>query len=101
MALPPDYQGILRGEVMWLARPPEEGQPPGAQFNIKMASYQYKKPLCGDKTFVRSYYLHNGISDTAKILNQGPGSGHLTPSGCLAHYMVSPRSIPVFLHDAG
>ena len=34
---------------------------PGPRFNIKM-SYQYRKSHCGDKTVVRSSYLHNGIS---------------------------------------
>ena len=36
-------------------------------FNIKMSSYQYRKSHCGDKTVVRSSYLHNGISYTGKI----------------------------------
>ena len=40
---------------------------PGAWFNIKMMSYQYKKSHCGDKTVVRSSYLHNGISHTGKM----------------------------------
>ena len=39
---------------------------PGPWFNIKMSSYQYRKSLCGDKTVVRSSYLHNGISYTGK-----------------------------------
>ena len=38
----------------------------GPQFNIKMPSYQYRKSHCGDKTVVRSSYLHNGISYTGK-----------------------------------
>ena len=38
----------------------------GARFNIKM-SYQYRKSNCGDKTVVRSSYLHNGISYTGKM----------------------------------
>ena len=33
----------------------------GSRFNIKMLSYQYGKSYCGDKTVVRSSYLHNGI----------------------------------------
>ena len=33
---------------------------PGPRFNIKMSSYQYRKSHCGDKTAVRSSYLHNG-----------------------------------------
>ena len=40
---------------------------PGPWFNIKMSSYQYRKSHCGDKTVVRSSYLHNGISYTGKI----------------------------------
>ena len=38
-----------------------------AQFNIKTASYQYRKSHCGDKTIVRSSYFHNGISYTGKM----------------------------------
>ena len=38
----------------------------GARFNIKMLSCQYRKSHCGDKTVVRSSYLHNGISYTGK-----------------------------------
>ena len=36
----------------------------GPRFNINMSSYQYRKSHCGDKTVVRSSYLHNGISYT-------------------------------------
>ena len=39
----------------------------GAWFNIKMLSYHYRKSHCGDKTVVRSSYLHNGISYTSKM----------------------------------
>ena len=39
----------------------------GSWFNIKMSSYQYRKSHCGDKTVVRSSYLHNGISYTGKM----------------------------------
>ena len=38
-----------------------------ARLNIKMSSYQYRKSHCGDKTVVRSSYLHNGISNTSKM----------------------------------
>ena len=38
----------------------------GPWFNIKMPSYQYRKSHCGDKTVVRSSYLHSGISYTGK-----------------------------------
>ena len=40
---------------------------PGPRFNIKMPSYQYMKSHCGDKTVVKSSYLHNGISSTGKM----------------------------------
>ena len=40
---------------------------PGPWFNIKMTSYQYRKSHCGDKTVVRSSYLHNGISYTGTM----------------------------------
>ena len=40
--------------------------PSGSWFNIKMLSYQYRKSHCGDKTVVRSSYLHNAISYTSK-----------------------------------
>ena len=39
----------------------------GPWFNIKMSSYQYGKSHCGDKTVVRSSYLHNGISYAGKM----------------------------------
>ena len=39
----------------------------GPRFNIKMSSYQYRKSHCGDKTVVRSSYLHNGTSYTGKM----------------------------------
>ena len=39
----------------------------GIWFNIKTSSYQYRKSHCGDKTVVRSSYLHNGISYTGKM----------------------------------
>ena len=43
-----------------------ESKAPGPWFNIKMPSYQFRKSHCGDKTVVRSSYLHNGISYTGK-----------------------------------
>ena len=39
---------------------------PGGWFNIKMSSYQYRKSHRGDKTVVRSSYLHNGNSCIGK-----------------------------------
>ena len=44
----------------------QERQEPGPRFNIKMSSYQYRKSHCGDKTVIRSSYLHNGISYAGK-----------------------------------
>ena len=40
---------------------------PGSWFNIKMASYQYRKSYCGDKAVGRSSYLHHVISYTGKM----------------------------------
>ena len=37
------------------------------RFKIKMSSYQYRNSHCGDKTILRSSYLHNGISYTGKM----------------------------------
>ena len=34
-----------------------------------MSSYQYRKSHCGDKTVVRSSYLHNGISYAGKMVS--------------------------------
>ena len=42
-------------------------QEPGLWFNIKMSSSQYRKSHCGDKTVVRSSYLHNWISHIGKM----------------------------------
>ena len=39
----------------------------GAWFNIKMTSYQYRKSHCGDKTILRPFYLHSGISYIGKM----------------------------------
>ena len=43
------------------------GHAAGPWFNIKMLSNHYRKSHCGDKTVVRSSYLHNGISYTGKM----------------------------------
>ena len=37
------------------------------RFNIKMPSYHYREPHCGDKTILRPSYLHNRISYTGKM----------------------------------
>ena len=39
----------------------------GPWFNIKMPFNQFRKSHCGDKTVVRTSYLHNGISYTGKM----------------------------------
>ena len=39
----------------------------GPRFNIKMSSCQYRKSHCGDRTVVRSSYLHNGVTYTGKM----------------------------------
>ena len=38
-----------------------------ARFDLKMSFCQYRKSHCGDKTIVRSSYLHNGISYICKM----------------------------------
>ena len=81
-------------------------EPSGPWFNIKMPSYQYRKSHCGDKTIVRSSYLHNGISYAGKTTslygieslpwflknthNRHPIAGLLGPvMGCLLWHLVS------------
>ena len=53
----------------------------GLRFNIKM-SYQYRKSHCGNKTVVRSSYLHNGISYTALRAGGVLSSGFGRAGGC-------------------
>ena len=48
---------------------PKHSRRSGPRFNIRMSFYQYRKSHCGDKTVVRSSYLHNGISYTGKMLS--------------------------------
>ena len=50
--------GWVQRDTEWIA---------GPWFKMKMSSYQYRKSYCGDKTVVRSSYLHNGISYTGKM----------------------------------
>ena len=67
----------------------------GPWFNIKMLSYQYmyRKYHCGDKTVVRSCYLHNHISYNGNfgifVLNQGPAF----------HNTVEPNKKVIFQQD--
>ena len=48
----------------------------GSWFNITLSSYQYRKSHCGDKTAVRSSYLHNslGISGSPLTFDVAPES---------------------------
>ena len=39
----------------------------GPKLRFNMSSYQYRKSHCGDKTVVRSSYLHNGIFYAGKM----------------------------------
>ena len=59
--------GMFTSKWLWLLWTLISFRWPGPWFNIKMASYQYRKSHCGDKTVVRSSYLHNGISYTGKM----------------------------------
>ena len=58
---------------------------PEPWFNIKMSSYQYSESHCGDKTVVRSSYLHNGISYTGEM-----ASLYWTNSLISSRYSVMP-----------
>ena len=60
-------QGCFAGAGTIIILPRYLWSNPGPWFNIKMSSYQYGKSHCGDKTVVRSSYLHNGISYTDKM----------------------------------
>ena len=71
---------------------------PGPWFNIKTSSYQYRKSHCGDKTVVRSSYLHNGISYSGKMTSLywfGPQNSwchptwYLTQSPMMSQVIVS------------
>ena len=62
--------GYLAIMVHVSVREPDSVQkPPGPWFNIKVSSYQYRKSHFGDKTILRSSYLHNGISYTGKMIS--------------------------------
>ena len=76
--LTPSQQCYIRGDIMepvrgkllatsqWMLQTVNSSSP-GPWFNIKMSSYQYRKFHCGDKTVVRSSYLHNGIFYIGKM----------------------------------
>ena len=57
----------------------------GPWFDIKMPSYQYRKYHCGDKTVVRSAYLHNGISYTGKMASLYWTNPLMAPNHYLNH----------------
>ena len=61
------FQKTYSGMPCEASKPLCPGTITGPRFNIKMSSYQYRKSHCGDKTVVRSSYLHNGISYTGKM----------------------------------
>ena len=63
------------------------------RFDINMSSYQYEKSHCGDKTVVRSSYLHNGISYTCKMTSLYRFSPQL-PIDLIYGHMIS-RSVAV------
>ena len=82
------------------SRPPyvendEEGKRSGGCLYIKMSSYQYKESHCGDKTVVRSSYLHNGISYTGKMEYLYWINPQLVTSPSLLHMMVCTDSVSV------
>ena len=77
VGLPTCYKPISKHYIFWSLT----AWYTGPWFNIKMLSYQYRKSHCGDKTVVRSSYLHNGISYTGKITS-------LYWIGALAPYLM-------------
>ena len=62
--------------------PPCTAGQSGPWINIKMSSHQYRKSHCGDKTVVRSSYLHSGISYTGKMTSLY-WTNALVPSFCV------------------
>ena len=64
---PPAHTTCLPGTQASPGKPSPHHDTAGPRFNIKMSSYQYRKSHCGDKTVVRSSYLHDGISYTSKM----------------------------------
>ena len=55
-------QFLLRYKLVWVKYS-------GGWLNMKIPSNQYRKSHCGDKTILRSSYLHNGISYTGKMIS--------------------------------
>ena len=66
------FKNKMPWSIMICCVEPGKGRSPirlWARFNIKMSSYRYRKSHYGDKTVVRSSYLHNGISYTGKTVS--------------------------------
>ena len=76
----------------------------GPWFNIKMSSYQYRKSHCGEKTVVKSSYLHNGVSLTGKIASLYWISPQKRLLKILVHlygfYLTNPGSRLVSTHES-
>ena len=70
-------------------------QLPRPRFNIKMSSYRYRKSHCGDKTVVRSSYLHNGISFTGKMTSLY----WISPQKAIQNYINSSHN-PRYMSDS-
>ena len=68
----------------------------GPWFNIKMSPYRYRKSHCGDKTVIRSSYLHNGISYTGKMSSLYWIGAQLSSQGV----MLSLWLLDKYLHPA-
>ena len=73
----------IRARALWVLK---VTLGPGGWFNIKMPSYQNRKPHCGDKTILPPSYIHNGISYTGKTtslywIRAQTLSGRRTPCG--------------------
>ena len=69
-------------------------QLPRLRFNIKMSSYRYRKSHCGDKTVVRSSYLHNGISFAGKMTSLY----WISPQKAIQNYINSSHN-PWYMSD--
>ena len=67
------WGGISHGKIQWFVKTMPQTffyeDFPVPWFNIKMPSCQYRKSHCGDKTVIRSSYLHHGISYTGKMIS--------------------------------
>ena len=72
---------------------------PGGSFSIKKSSYPHRKSHCGDKTILRSSYLHNGISYTGKTMysywNRARYLSSTQPSWCSGGWLPLGAPSPV------